>query len=201
MSVKPLRVARTLISTTVNGPGRRFVLWLQGCPIRCRGCINPETWDESGGELVSVEDLLDYVRCAPDIEGVTFSGGEPLSQADALLPLARDLKEPGLSVLCYTGYRYEDILEGRIPEARALLEFVDILIDGPYEQAEQTPLLWRGSRNQRVLFLTDRYRHLAPLVAEVGRREVELQVNASGMTMTGIFDMALWQHLKNTLRK
>jgi anaerobic ribonucleoside-triphosphate reductase activating protein len=194
-----LRLGKHLISTAVNGPGRRFVLWLQGCPLHCKGCINPEFWDETGGQRVPVETLLEHICATPNIEGVTFTGGEPMVQAGALLPLAQALQQQCLSVVCYTGYRYEDILNDKIPAAKALLPWIDILIDGPYEEAQKAPLLWRGSCNQRVLFLTERYQHLEPLAAMADHREVELQVNDAGVNMTGIFDMALWRRLKEKL--
>jgi anaerobic ribonucleoside-triphosphate reductase activating protein len=130
-----LRIGKYLISTNVNGPGRRFVIWFQGCRFHCQGCFNPEFWDKSGGTIMTVEEIIAQIRACNDIEGVTFSGGEPLLQAQALIPLARWIKANGLSLFCYTGYRYEEISE--IPYAQEALQFVDILIDGRFMETEK----------------------------------------------------------------
>jgi anaerobic ribonucleoside-triphosphate reductase activating protein len=195
----PLKIAATMVSTGVNGPGRRFVIWLQGCSIRCQGCFNPEFWDTRRGESLSVADLLARISSAPEVEGVTFTGGEPLEQAQALLPLAQAVQCQGLSIFCYTGYVYEDILQGKPPYAQELLRWVDILVDGPFQEEAQAPLLWRGSRNQQVHFLTDRYRHLAPLAEAIGCRQTEIQVGETDLNITGIFEKTFWQRLQNRL--
>jgi len=196
-----LRVGKFLVSTEVNGPGRRFVIWLQGCPFRCPGCFNPEFWDEDGGRFINTEELMTHISSAKDIEGVTFTGGEPLIQAKELLPLAESIKSERLSILCYTGYLLSDILSGDPPYAKDLLKWIDILIDGRYIEEEKAPLLWRGSRNQKVYFLTDRHKDLEPLVSKEDTREVELSIGEEGLAMTGIFDIELWKRLKNRISR
>lgn len=194
-----LRVGRLLVSTEVNGPGRRLVIWLQGCQLRCPGCFNPEFWDESGGMEMAIQDILVRIATSPEIEGLTFTGGEPFLQAQALLPLATAIKTKGLSLVCYSGYTLEEILSKQVPYGPELLETVDILIDGRYEEKERVPLLWRGSRNQQVHFLTARYRHLAALAARENQRAVELQIGSSGLTITGFFDPEIWQKLQEKI--
>jgi len=195
-----LTVATTLVSTAVNGPGRRFVLWLQGCPLRCSGCFNPEYWSETGGYTISAANVLAHLQTLTDIEGITLTGGEPFAQAPALLPLVEAVQGAGLSIVCYTGYVLEDLRQGAITGALDLLNRVDILIDGPYDAGQNAPLLWRGSRNQRVLFLSERYRHLEPLAALVGRRQAELQIGTTELHITGIFDTLIWKRLQAKLR-
>ena len=190
-----LRIGKFLISTGVNGPGKRFVIWFQGCPLRCKGCFNPEFWDEKGGILMSIDDIMECINRAKEIEGVTFTGGEPLMQVKPLLELTKRIKEKGLTILCYTGYTYEEIMNERVPGAKELLKWFDILIDGPYKEEEKAPLLWRGSKNQKVYFLTERYKYLEPLVLREGLREVELRISTGEITMTGIFDTILWEKL------
>ena len=135
----------------VDGPGIRTTIFCQGCPHHCPGCHNPETWDFGCGTQVPVEDLLDVVRSNPLCRGVTFSGGEPFAQAAGFAKLARLLKEKGYEVASYSGYTFEELLEGS-EEQKALLAAIDILIDGPFLMAEKSlEIAFRGSRNQRIL--------------------------------------------------
>ena len=135
----------------VDGPGIRTTIFCQGCPHHCPGCHNPETWDFGCGTQVPVEDLVDVVRSNPLCRGVTFSGGEPFAQAKGFAKLARLLKEKGYEVASYSGYTFEELLEGS-DDQKELLSAIDILIDGPFIQAQKSlEVPFRGSRNQRIL--------------------------------------------------
>ena len=135
----------------VDGPGIRTTIFCQGCPHHCPGCHNPETWDFGCGTMVPVEDLVDVVRSNPLCRGVTFSGGEPFAQAAGFAKLAKLLKEKGYEVASYSGYTFEELLEGS-EDQKALLAAIDILIDGPFLMAEKSlEIAFRGSRNQRIL--------------------------------------------------
>ena len=135
----------------VDGPGIRTTFFCQGCPHHCPGCHNPETWDFGCGTPVPVEDLVDIVRSNPLCRGVTFSGGEPFAQSKGFAKLAKLLKEAGYEVASYSGYTFEQLLSGS-PAQQELLRHIDILIDGPFIQAEKSlELVFRGSRNQRIL--------------------------------------------------
>ena len=135
----------------VDGPGIRTTIFCQGCPHHCPGCHNPETWDFGCGTQVPVEDLLDVVRSNPLCRGVTFSGGEPFAQAAGFAKLAKLLKEKGYEVASYSGYTFEELLEGS-EEQKELLQTIDILIDGPFLMAEKSlEIAFRGSRTQRIL--------------------------------------------------
>ena len=135
----------------VDGPGIRTTIFCQGCPHHCPGCHNPETWDFGCGTQVPVEDLVDVVRSNPLCRGVTFSGGEPFTQAAGFAKLAKLLKEKGYEVASYSGYTFEELLEGS-EEQKELLQTIDILIDGPFLMAEKSlEIAFRGSRNQRIL--------------------------------------------------
>lgn len=164
-----LHLAQRTNRCTVLGPGVRAVLWVQGCPFRCPGCVAPETLPFQGGTAEPVVALAEELAGLPDIEGVTFSGGEPMSQAGALAALVDAVRaRRDLSFFCFTGFSL-DHLRGEGTEAqRALLQRLDVLVDGPYLRERHTDLRWRGSDNQGVHFLTDRYRHLAPAVRERG---------------------------------
>ena len=145
-----LRVAGVIEESIVDGPGIRFVLFLQGCRLHCPGCQNPQTWDFDGGTLVPSDEVLARIRENPLVHGVTFSGGEPFEQAEALLPLAKELKAQGYHLMAFSGFTLEQLVQK--PECRALLEQLDLLVDGPFIEAQKSlDLRFRGSRNQRIL--------------------------------------------------
>ena len=146
-----LNLAGIVQDSIVDGPGLRTTIFCQGCPRRCPGCQNPDTWAFGAGTDIPAEDVLDIVRSNPLCRGVTFSGGEPFSQAEELLPLARQLKSLGYETAAFTGYTFEELLDGS-PAQRDLLGAVDVLVDGPFLLEEKSlELNFRGSRNQRVL--------------------------------------------------
>lgn len=138
------------------GPGVRYALWVQGCPRRCPGCVAPEAQALDGGTELETGALAWEILLS-GAEGLTISGGEPFLQAEALAELIRTVRRKrDLGVIVYTGYRYEELLAD--PAARALLEETDLLIDGPYVKELDDGKSLRGSSNQRVIPLTERYR-------------------------------------------
>ena len=135
----------------VDGPGIRTTIFSQGCPHHCPGCHNPETWDFGCGTPMDEETIVEIVRSNPLCRGVTFSGGEPFAQSEGFARLARLLKTEGYEVASYSGYTFEELLEGSQAQ-KELLASIDILIDGPFLMAEKSlELAFRGSRNQRIL--------------------------------------------------
>ena len=149
--METLNLSGIVGDSIVDGPGIRTTIFCQGCPHHCPGCHNPETWDFGCGTDVPVEDLVDVVRSNPLCRGVTFSGGEPFAQAAGFARLARLLKEKGYEVASYSGYTFEELLEGS-EDQKALLQSIAILIDGPFLLAESSlEVPFRGSRNQRIL--------------------------------------------------
>ncbi len=148
-----VRMAGIVPESFVDGPGVCYTLFVQGCPHHCNGCHNPDTWDFFGGTLFTVEEIWEKIVLArkenPFLEGVTFSGGEPFGQAKSLAVLATQIKKLGLNITAYTGYTLEQLPE--IPNAIELLQFVDILIDGPFIQEQKSLALpFRGSSNQNL---------------------------------------------------
>jgi len=149
-----LRVARLYHGSVVDGPGRRSVVQLQGCPIRCRGCYVPETHDPSGGILVTIGEvvkaLLDPVGEPRD--GITVLGGEPFFQSAGLADLLSKLQGRGLHTVVYSGYTLELLTRRPEPEVREALHLIDLLVDGPFVAALADGAgEWRGSRNQRLI--------------------------------------------------
>jgi anaerobic ribonucleoside-triphosphate reductase activating protein len=177
-----IRLARTIARSAAEGPGHRFVVWVQGCSIRCHGCFNPHLWAAGGGRLVTPGDLCDQV--GPDVEGVTLLGGEPFEQARALAAFAARVRRRGLSVMTFTGYDRCDLAQ--VDGAADLLQHTDLLVDGPY-RADLLDLRrpWAGSANQRFHFLTERYRHLEQRLSDLPDR-LELRVGPDGsMSVNG----------------
>ena len=147
-----MRIANVVSDSIVDGPGLRFTVFTQGCPHRCPGCHNPETHDPAGGRAVTVEELAEQMLSNPLTDGLTLSGGEPFDQAGECAALAARAKEKGLNVWAYTGYCYETLLEKENPDVLALLEQVDVLVDGPFvESLKSYDALFRGSTNQRLI--------------------------------------------------
>lgn len=180
-----LRIHDVLPASRANGPGRRAVVWVQGCTLGCPGCFNPETHDPDGGQSVDVDALFRRIATLEgQIEGLSISGGEPLQQPRPLLRLLQRVRrETTLSVLLFTGYTWEEI-QG-MAQARPLLACVDVLVAGRYDPAQRLvgERGLRSSANQTVHRLGDRYT-LADLHA-VPPGEVILSPDG-GITLSGV---------------
>lgn len=153
MDVQKARIAGTVRHSSVDGPGVRYVVFFQGCPHHCRACQNPETWDPAGGEEIALEELAEEMRRTRFLDGITLSGGDPLWQSAAVIRLADAAHEKGLSVWCYTGWTFEEVLAGKAgdPAAEAL-SHIDVLVDGPFIEALcGRDCIYRGSSNQRLI--------------------------------------------------
>ena len=147
-----LKLAGIAEDSIVDGPGIRTAFYVQGCPHHCPGCHNPETWDISGGTEMEEETLLKIVKSNPLCRGVTFSGGEPFTQAEGLAKLAVLLKENGYEVASYTGFTFEQLYENGTEAQRRLLSLIDVLVDGPFIEALRSrDCIYRGSSNQRLI--------------------------------------------------
>jgi anaerobic ribonucleoside-triphosphate reductase activating protein len=149
-----LRLAGVVKESVVDGPGFRYTVFVQGCPHHCEGCHNPQTHDFDAGFDCTIDRLADSIGQNPLLKGVTFSGGEPMCQAQALAELAERCRQMGLDIICYTGYTFEQLLSGADDKNgwMKLLRQTDILIDGRFVLAERDlTLKFRGSKNQRIL--------------------------------------------------
>ena len=147
-----LNLAGIMEDSIVDGPGLRTAIFAQGCPRRCEGCHNPQSHAFGTGTDWTVDALFAHIRKNPIVRGVTFSGGEPFSQAAPFAELGRMLKAAGYEVAAYTGYTLEELLADSTPEHRALLAALDVLIDGEFILARRDlDLRFRGSGNQRIL--------------------------------------------------
>lgn len=154
-----IRIGWFVERTTCLGPFSRTALWLQGCCRNCEGCIAPDMQPLSAGRMLYVDELAAMIT-STDTEGITISGGEPFYQADKLVSLMRAVKKmkPDYGVILYSGYTFEELLKSGEPEILELLsDFTDLLIDGEYISELDDDRGIRGSSNQRLIFLTNRY--------------------------------------------
>jgi len=191
-----------------NGPGARFVVWFQGCTLGCPGCFNPTTHESAGGLPVTLEQLVDELTRAarggpidrtappsggadgrghaPPIEGLSLSGGEPLQQPEAARALLDAARALGLSTLAFSGYTIDEIRA--LPGGPDVLARLDVLIDGRYVAGDRLASGLRGSANQRIQLLTDRY-----ALADVDTTPVaEIRISPTGdVILTGVDPLKL----------
>lgn len=146
-----IRIAGLVNDSIVDGPGFRFTVFTQGCPHHCVGCHNPQTHDFQGGSDMDTDEIVARFKKNPLLDGITLSGGEPFCQSEACAELARAARALGLNVWCYSGYTFEELLNGK-DEWKTLLQELDVLIDGRFVLEERSlECKFRGSRNQRVI--------------------------------------------------
>lgn len=159
--IEKLNVSQITRCTEAEGPGRRFAIWVQGCPLRCAECCNPEMLPFDGGKLTDIQEVFQQIESANAehrLEGVTFIGGEPFAHSRPLAILAEGIQRAGLTVMIFSGYTLIDLQAMTEESVKKLLQHTDLLVDGPYDRNQpDTSRRWIGSRNQQVHFLSDRY--------------------------------------------
>lgn len=176
MNDNMLNIAATVERSDIYGPGTRFVIWVQGCNIRCKGCWNTEMQSMEINQLFKVENIFKKIIKTSGIEGVTILGGEPLHQSKALLKLVKKLKNKGLTVMLYTGFEEDQIKDY---ESKILIELSDIAIIGRYlDESRSTDLKWRGSTNQKVIFNNEEYE--TRFGEEKNENQVEVHIDEKG---------------------
>ena len=151
---KTVRLAGIVYESLVNGPGMRRVFFAQGCKHKCEGCFNPETHSFDGGEIMDMDKLIKDVLDNPMLKGVTFSGGDPIEQADSFSYMAKVFKNSNLNILWYTVYTFEELLEAMKIDTslRDFLNNIDVLVDGKFEiNNKKEGLKYKGSSNQRII--------------------------------------------------
>lgn len=179
-----IRINSYIPITKVEGVGARFAIWVQGCSIRCEGCANSHMWNFDGGTSYKICEFIEIIKSYKNrIEGITWLGGEPTEQIQAVTEISKTVQEIGLSVILFTGYKYSKLKENK--DFQTLIKYVDILIDGKYEQ-EKTDYsrAWIGSSNQNYYFLTDRYNK--SVISEY-KNKIEVRITPENkIIMTGM---------------
>ena len=180
-----LNIHAVLERSTENGPGTRAVIWAQGCASNCPGCFNPDTHDLRPRHLISVAELAAKLSAISEIEGITVSGGEPFLQAAPLAELCQKIQAEGRGVIVFTGFEHDYLIQADNAAWKALLSVTDLLIAGPFRQDQPCDLALRGSRNQTLHFLSDRYLAYREQF-ERASNSVEVFIDEAGqVTLTG----------------
>ena len=148
---KVIRIAGIIPESFTDGIGIRYTIFTQGCSHHCHGCQNPETWDFNSGTDTDISDILKDIKDNPLLDGVTFSGGDPIYQAKNCTELAKLIKSnTNLNIWCYTGFKFEDLLS--MEDAVEFMKYIDVLVDGEYKESQRCLALpFRGSSNQRII--------------------------------------------------
>lgn len=182
-----VRVAQVVECTEAEGPGRRFAVWFQGCPLRCQGCCNPEMLPLEGGQLTPIDELVLHIKRSQktnNVEGVSFLGGEPFAHSEGVSALASACQNLGLSVMIYSGYTLQELRNSSDPLVGEILKHTDILVDGPYvRELPESQRRWVGSSNQVVHFLSARYSPNDP--CWVKRNSIEIRLRDGELTVNG----------------
>ena len=174
-----INMAAFLAKSRVNGPGLRAVVWVQGCPRRCRGCFNQDMLEFRDNEWLPAAELAARILAVREIDGVTFSGGEPFAQAAALAGLAEQIQAAGLTVVIFTGYTHAELMAADNPDWNRLLAAADVLVAGPYKQDLPSQDYLLGSANQELIYLTDRLKAHPDMHSSQGQT-LEFTVDLAG---------------------
>lgn len=178
-----INVAMIVPRTEAEGPGVRYSLWVQGCPMRCAGCCNPEMLLFETRTIMTVADIAAQIEQTPG-EGVSLLGGEPFAQAQSLSLLAERIQQMGKTVMVYTGFTLAELREQKSVHVDRLLANIDLLVDGRYDPSlRTTERRWIGSTNQVLHFMTNRYHPDDPQFSEPNT--VELRLTGNTITLNG----------------
>ena len=184
-----MNIARILYPVQVLGPGKRIGLWVAGCQRGCKGCSNPELWAQQPEYEVAVADVVKLIRKVCDehpVDGFTLSGGEPMDQAPALAELIAQIRPIASDILVYSGYRLEALQERKDPATAFVLQHIAVLIDGAYIEAQNDNAVLRGSNNQRVIVLDDRFAPRYHVYIAQGENRIQNFTTSDGVISVGI---------------
>ncbi len=186
-------------STTALGPGNRAAVWFQGCMRRCKGCMSPDSRQLNGGTEWTVDKLVEDICAIENIEGVTISGGEPFLQVDALHEFLTGIRSrTSLGVIIYTGNTMDELRRMGNPLVDEILAgLADIVIDGEYVDELNDGAALKGSSNQTVNFITDRYLAVRDLYNS-NSRDIQIMIEGNDALLIGVPDRSTLEIWKRT---
>lgn len=197
-----LRISHYVNKTEVLGPGKRFVIWVQGCEKRCYHCINPAGWDKSGGKVIAVEKLLQRIKDTKGICGVTISGGEPFLQYDALKKLVYGIKaQTTLDVMLYSGYTVDELLKKYGQDIFKFMQNIDLFVDGEYREEEDHGTIYRGSDNQNIYSFTGKFDAYQQQIESTHNRDIEFSVENEEIYMVGVPPKGFYREFMKVIRE
>lgn len=174
-----MKINKIIKNSKVNGPGTRYTIWVQGCSIHCKGCLNLNTWDFNKGHETSIDDLIKDIK-KQKIDGISLTGGEPLDQFEEAQMFLEKVF-PTYNIFLTSGYTLEEIKKSKI----SILNFVDILVSGPFdENLIDDSFAWRGSTNQQIDFLTERSQEFVNYKPEF-KTEIKINKKTHEMIING----------------
>lgn len=184
MQGEALNIAAYQYPVSTLGPGKRFAIWVQGCPFNCKSCISPDYIPFEESNRVSIEGLATFISEIEGIEGITISGGEPFSQAQNLMKLIQMLKElkPNLNFICFTGYSFGAL---KSKAQKELLNVLDLVITELFIEELNSENGLRGSDNQKFIFLTDKLIDYRDEI-ENGKKKIETFIFKNNIVQVGI---------------
>lgn len=184
-------------NTKLLGPYNRFVIWVHGCCFNCRGCL-AESYKNGSYSEMKISEIAEMIENS-DAEGITISGGEPFLQAEKLADMIRLVrKKRDIGVIIYSGFTIEELLKN--DDAKKLLEETDILIDGQYKQELDDGKAYVGSSNQRILYLTERYKKIGKEYYSAEKRKVEIKLFSDKLVMIGVPSSEQLEILNNIMK-
>lgn len=146
-----MRILNILLQTMADGPGLRNAIYTAGCEHHCPGCHNPESWDFNAGEDMTIDDIVNSV--IDDYSNITISGGDPFYQVKELKQLVKQIKTYNKNIWVFTGFTFEELKEKNDPDIEEILKNIDVLVDGPYIEEQRNLSKFKGSENQRIIYL------------------------------------------------
>ena len=184
-----MNVARILYPVRVLGPGNRIGIWLCGCNRKCPGCSNPELWMPQKKYEIQVDHLLELINqvwSANRIDGFTISGGEPFLQSEELSSFIERIHHISCDILVYTGFTLQELRQKKDPFVERIISSISVLVDGPYLQDQNENVFLRGSKNQCVYILNEKYRMKYDNYLENGKNEIQNFISKDGVISVGI---------------
>ena len=195
-----MRIYNYITSTKTLGPYNRFALWVQGCLFDCKGCMTPDAQNLEGGVEIDIQKLATLINSTKEIEGITITGGEPFLQVEELNRLL-ELVDKRLGVIVYTGYRLEELRDKSDINIDIFLDKIDILIDGLYVENLNDNTALKGSSNQNIYQLSDRYKDVFDRYYNTKKREIEIHINQDDLMIVGIPTKKSLEKLELTTRR
>lgn len=192
-------IARILFPVKVLGPGNRIAIWFNGCNHHCKGCSNPELWefkDRYKTDLQTIISMIKTINNDNKVDGFTLTGGDPFFQPDALRELVPELYSISSDILCYTGYKFDEIRA----KYADVLKYMSVLVDGKYEEQRNYGEVLRGSDNQNIIVLNSEYEDIYKNYCKQKTSEIQNFYIPGGVISVGIhrpgYEEALDQKLK-----
>ena len=195
-----IEISHYVLETKVLGPYTRSAMWVHGCCFNCKGCL-AEEMNKDEPDIKTVDDLVDIFTNATSCEGITISGGEPFLQAGALSQLVKEIKtRRDYGVIVYSGFTLEELKSKNDKDISVFLDQIDILIDGRYMESMDDGVPFRGSSNQRIIMLTDRYKDVfEEYYMDRKKRDIEIRIEEHNVYMVGVpseYGLKTWKDLK-----